>query len=406
MRNGTILALSCCALSGVAACTPQLVDASGDGLLQVVAGISESRSSTGDDAAEPEVVRVADENGTSVLSGRVVARGEYQLFELGAGHAGESWLVTDARVSLGRSPFAVALFDGNFELLRRDAVHADLPLEHVLRADADVLYLGVMPLPGNAGGDFEFEVTHEPGHAIPSAAPQLVWLNFGGASDVSVHARRGLSFGAFEAGMLGPAYADATAEIRAALVATMREDYAGYNVTITTSEEGPAPVEPHATIHFGANDDRLLGLADNVDQYNEDPWQTAVIYVEGFADFAVMGLSVEEMGQMVGNVASHELGHLLGLFHTQAPADVMDTTGTAWDLAGNQLFSRADLEASVFPYGYLNCPQRLAETVGHSATKPLAKAIQPERMARKAGLRALVRQELRGRCATCLHLDD
>ncbi len=249
-------------------------------------------------------------------------------------------------------------------------------------------------------------MTHEAGQAVPPAAPQVVWLNFGGASDVSVHARRGLSFGAFEAGMVGEAYADATAEIKAAIVATMREDYADYNVTLTTSDEGPAPVEPHATMHFGSQDDRLLGLADNVDQYNEDPWQTAVIYVEGFADFAVMGLTVEEMGQMVGNVASHELGHLLGLFHTQIPNDVMDTTGTAWDLAGSQLFSRANLEASVFPYGYANCPQRLTETVGLSAAKPLAKSIQTERMVRKAGLRALVRDQLRGRCATCLHLDD
>ncbi len=49
------------------------------------------------------------------------ARGEYQLFELGVGHTGEVWLVTDARGSARGSPFVVALFDGNFELLRRDA---------------------------------------------------------------------------------------------------------------------------------------------------------------------------------------------------------------------------------------------------------------------------------------------
>jgi hypothetical protein len=111
---------------------------------------------------------------------------------------------------------------------------------------------------------------------------------------------------------------------------------------------------------------------------------------------------------MVGNVASHEFGHLLGLFHTQLPPDLMDTSGTAWDLAGQQAFSRAPLEPSVFPAGFENSPARLAETVGVvpvSEEGRLAKPLATERMIRKAALRRLVKEELPQRCGTCLDLD-
>jgi hypothetical protein len=213
----------------------------------------------------------------------------------------------------------------------------------------------------------------------------------------------------FDAADLGEPYAGATEAVKAAIVAAMREDYAGYNVTVLSSDDGPPPTNgAYATLHFGGYDTRLLGLADNVDQYNADRWQNAIIYVGSFADFSVMGLDAEEMGQMVGNVASHEFGHLLGLFHTSLPEDIMDTTGTAWDLAGDQSFLRGPLEQSVFPVGYENSPQRLAETVGvkpGAKKSDLSKNWNDPRMRRKLALRALVRDELRSRCGTCLHLD-
>ena len=193
-------------------------------------------------------------------------------------------------------------------------------------------------------------------------------------------------------------------------MAAMREDYDGYNIVLMTSDDGPPPAGSCACVHIGGSDGRLLGLADNVDQYNADLGQTAIVYVEGFADFSVMNLTAEEMGQMIGNVASHELGHLLGLFHTAVPADLMDTTGDAWDLADNQSFLRGELEATVFPFGYENSPARLAETLGfttgNAKLSPVTKAESRERMIRKAELRSLVRTELHCRCGNCLNPDE
>ena len=121
----------------------------------------------------------------------------------------------------------------------------------------------------------------------------------------------------------------------------------------------------HAAVHFGYDDPSQLGQADNVDAYNTDPAQHAIVFVERFAEYWTMKLSPPEMGQMIGNTACHELGHLLGLHHTHAADHIMDiSAGDAYDMAGDRNFALADLDRNVFPIGKLNAPQLLAETVG------------------------------------------
>ena len=147
----------------------------------------------------------------------------------------------------------------------------------------------------------------------------------------------------------------------------------------------------------------LLGLADNVDRYNSDPTQTAVVFVRGFEPFEVMQLTPEEMGVMIGNVGSHELGHMLGLYHTREPHEVMDTTGTAWELAANQRFDRAALAMSVFPVGMEDSRMILADTVG---VVPGAVSPEPAFDSPKLGVRMLIRDisefELRSACGLCI----
>lgn len=403
MRLQTLL--SCAAAALCTGCLPQTNNGNDTSdLISVVAGVTDAHDGT----PAATVAGTTADRDTSV-SGRVAGSGDYKLISLGAAEAGEEWAIFDDSGVAGRNSFLLVLLDQNFDLLQRQIVSASTPLTHIIRGDSDTLYLGVAAAYGGSGGDYRLRVRRQAGVDVPVPRRQVVWLNFAGGRDVSVHARTGLSFGVFDAADLGEPYAGATETVKAAIVAAMREDYAGYNVTVLSSDDGPPPTNgAYATLHFGGYDTRLLGLADNVDQYNADRWQNAIIYVSSFADFSVMGLDAEEMGQMIGNVASHEFGHLLGLFHTRLPEDIMDTTGTAWDLAGDQSFLRGPLEQSVFPVGYENSPQRLAETVG---AKPgakkgdLSKNWNDPRMRRKLALRALVRDELRSRCGTCLHLD-
>jgi len=344
---------------------------------------------------------------TSVVSGAVPDGAAFQLVSLGAGDLDEGVRVALRGGVLNRDTLLVVLLDENQNLLQRALVSAGSPLEHVLRYPTETLYLGVAAAPGRTVGSFAFDVQRSPGVGAPAPRPTAVWLNFAGGVGVSVHRRAGITFPEFDAHMCGPAYAGATAAMKAAIVRAVREDYAGYNVAVLTSDDGPPPSTPHATVHFGGSDPRLLGLADSVDRYNVDEWQTAVVYCNGFADFAVMQLSVAEMGQMVGNVASHELGHLLGLYHTRVPTDIMDTTGTAWDLVADQAFTRAALEPSVFPVGFEDSPARLRETVGAGAAK--SEAARPQNAAeaqRKRELRAAVRAALPTRCGNCANPDD
>ncbi len=387
----------------LAGCTPSVVDQPDEGLITAVAGIVETSpllptaSATDGDVGAP--VRFAGTLGSGT---------PYQLIDLGPAAAGDQWTISNLSARLTGDAFLVVFLNEDYDLLRRQVVAGGASLAHIVRQGTPTLYAGIAPAYGANGGSFQMEVGWRGGFDVPQPQPQVVWLNFGGGANVEVHARSGISFGPFDAGALGGQYAGATEVVKAAIVATMREDYAAYNVTLLTSDDSFPPAGAHATVHFGGYDSRLLGLADNVDQYNADPWQHAIIYVESFSDFSVMGLSDQDMGEMVGNVASHELGHLLGLFHTQVPTDIMDTTGTAWDLAGAQAFSRAQLETSVFPVGFEDSPARLAETVGLAAVPDagyLAKPLAAERMMRKAALRRLVREELPTRCGTCLDLD-
>lgn len=241
---------------------------------------------------------------------------------------------------------------------------------------------------------------------MPTPRPQVVYVNFAGGSNVKVHRKDATSFPPFDAEMLGSDYAGATDIIKAEILAALREDFAGYHVIVMSSDEGPPPAGPYSTLHFGGSDPRLLGLADNVDQYNTQLQQNAIIYVKSFEDFSVMRLSDIEIARMVGNVASHECGHLLGLFHTREVSDLMDTTGSAWDLAAAQAFARAELETSVFPFGFANNPRRLEDAVGRHPVDPAAKAAITAKAMRFKELRSLVAEELRHRCGTCLHLDD
>jgi hypothetical protein len=242
------------------------------------------------------------------------------------------------------------------------------------------------------------------GYDVPATQPQTVYLNFGAGAGVLVHLHSPVSFDPFDAAMTGAPYVGKTAEMKAAIVAAMRADYSRYNLTFVTSDE-VQPSGAYTTVHFGGVDNSLLGLADDVDSYNKEQTQSAIVFVESFSLYQNMGLTVDEMALMIANVASHELGHLLGLYHTKAPNDLMDTTGTAWDLAGDQAFLRAELEASVFPTGMEDSPALLERTLGLSPSAAAKLALRPVRGPMYRLLRDFTRQELRHTCGTCAHLD-
>ncbi len=387
-------------------CAEQVFDA-GDGDI-VTAVMAAADAQPPDDSADNTSDGSDDSapgpaSGTWYFSGQV-ASGDYQLYELGPGRAGDRWTVSASGLMSG--PFVVVLFDANHNLLMRTYLTYSQPLVHVLRADTDDLYLGVMPPSGQAGGTYRLKATLKGGQPVPPPRPQVVWLNFGGASGVSVHGQEPISFAAFDGAAIDPdLYAGTTDEIKAAIVAAMREDYAGYNVQIISSDEAPQPAGAVSIVHFGGSSPGLLGLADSVDNYNADQTQAAVVYIESFAPYRTMRLTPEEMGVMIANVASHELGHLLGLYHTVNHSDLMDSTGSAWDLAGQQDFVGGALEPTVFATGYEDAPTLLLQTVGPDPQSAKSSATLKTHTGRFRAIRAVVEQDLAHTCGTCLDID-
>ncbi|MBN2447618.1 MAG: matrixin family metalloprotease [Phycisphaerae bacterium] len=383
-----------------------------DTLVGDVAGATASTTSTSDSASSSAVTPSpaafasdAQSQSAATFRGEVYGSDDYRLYNLGAAYAGEQWTVK--RTAWGDEDFTVVLFDQNYDMLYRSVLGSSGSLTHVLREGVDNLYVAFARSSSSAGGAFEFEANYLSGAAVPAPRTQVVYLNFEGTSNLTVNRRTGISFPPFDAAMLGDEYAGQTQEIKDIILAEMQRDYAAYDVQIISSDDGP-PSGTYSIVHFGGDGAGLLGLADNVDKYNSNQTQNAAVFVNSYSLYWTMKLSTVEMGQMVSNTASHELGHLLGLYHTEDPEELMDTTGSAWDLVEDQQFKQAPLHDTVFPFGYENTPKLLLQTVGPrpggaldvDKSEDVAKSIS------RAKIREFMKQELPSRCGNCLHLDD
>jgi len=339
------------------------------------------------------------------VAGEVIGKGMYQLYELGPALTGEQWsLSADLYAATG---FTVVLFDDNYDMLARGIVRAGNPLSHVLREDVATLRVGVAPTSTSNGGAFSFRAALTGTTGVPAPRTQVVYLDFGGAAGLTVHSRRDIAFGPFNSGLVGDAYANDTEYFCRTIVDEVRRDYAGYDVIVWSSLDGPPPAAVHSVVHFGADGRGLLGLADSVDQYNVNLNQRAIVFTNSFSLYSGMRLSARQMAQIMPNTASHELGHLWGLYHTADPQHLMDTTGNVWDLVANQQFQRAPLEPTVFPYGQQNTPKLLTQIVGlNAATAEAAKGELLEKALDRKMVRDLLASELPCRCGNCLNPDE
>ncbi|MCH7704917.1 MAG: matrixin family metalloprotease, partial [Planctomycetes bacterium] len=74
--------------------------------------------------------------------------------------------------------------------------------------------------------------------------------------------------------------------------------------------------------------------------------------------------SAQALGVAIGNVASHEAGHLLGLNHVNDDAALMDDRSAADVFLSDQEFKEAPLSNDIMVIGTQDAVLLLDETVG------------------------------------------
>lgn len=263
----------------------------------------------------------------------------------------------------------IGIFDSNEELF---ALNDDVDFEagliesavdEVVTTANSKFFLAVSKFSsGNAGGAYTGTVEIRRSDPIPPRPIQVLILDFNGGT-VTIPSEGTITVGAFDAANIDPTYSGLTAQIKATIAATVRSNFSGYGITVLTTDDAGLPASNFSTMLFGGFSQTKFGIAENVDQGNRDCCDDGIVYTDDFDKPFATRPSADGIAIAIGNVASHEAGHLLGLNHTADILDLMDTTGTASTLLGDQNFKTAPLSTSIFPMGKQNGPAMLARVI-------------------------------------------
>lgn len=314
-----------------------------------------------------ESVEISDQ--PQAISGRISGGGDIDVYDLGPLEPGDRIIVDMAADDSLAA--AMALFDdAGSALLVNDHRNVYLGrsgpfIDVVIRRPSQSCFVALTSTPGyDSTGEYVLTAFNEYPTPIPSPREDVILLDFDRETNVRIGNRSAIDVPAFDAAEISSEYDGATDEMTARIVAHVREDFAAYGVTILSTSEGAEYDAAMSRVHFGTFDEALLGVAEGVDEYNAASGQEAIVFTDTFAAFMPLHPSVAEMAQAVANVASHEIGHLLGLIHTNNPDDLMDVTASLSELMLDQEFAMSPIYTAVFPLGYQDSVQSLLDAVG------------------------------------------
>lgn len=309
------------------------------------------------------------DNQTLAFTGNI-SDGTPAVFDLGAVSPGDRVMVeVDAADGSTLDP-VIAIFDENQELfslsddINTDAGNFNSAIDDVVAQPSSKFYLAVTKFfLDSSGGAFSASVTIERGGKVKTPAVQTLLLNFAGGP-ATIKSEGSFDLDPFDAADIDPAYTGDTAAIKQTIVDTVKENFSPFGIVIVTTDENPTLTPgTYSTIHFGAFSPTKFGVADNVDIGNLDYCDDGIIFTNGFDNPFAKRPSVTGIGVAIGNVASHEAGHLLGLSHVADITALMDNTGSASTLLADQNFKTATLSPSVFPIGEQNAPAILDRVI-------------------------------------------
>lgn len=299
-----------------------------------------------------------------------------QVFDLGPVGVGDRLFLSFAvppelkeRFDPGRGvPYSLMLLDENSEIFAWYQRRTDEDFVLFARETRLIVSRPTISLKVVVDGGIGINVRIQRAAQAPDPRQQRVFIDFrgSGAIPVQIGDEAPLVVPQFNARDLNPAWGTAeTTAIKQAVVDRVRELYAAYDVVITSSEDGP-PAPPYQTLYIGGFHPFLAGTADYSDPRNDTAGGFGVIYATSIGD-AFFGSSAATVGLAIGTATAHEIGHLLGLRHTDSVSDLMGRSISLTD--PGLAFESARVSAleqlpGLPPLGIQNAPVLLQDTVG------------------------------------------
>ena len=312
-----------------------------------------------------------DAAGRADFAGTVQSVGDVDVYDLGAVAQGQRIAVEVRAVSGSRLDAVAALLNADLELIDYsddedyDAGRLDSVIDHVVRHDTDHCYLGITNSGfGRSSGGYTATLQILDGASVPEPEGQPVLLDFDGAT-VTIPGDRTHYIGPFDAGEIDSRLDGRDDEAKEEIRDELEDRYSAYDIDFFTTDDAVLPDEgTYTRLVFGGESDSTFGIAQTVDHYNVDPTDEAIIFTDDWTDPFYVRPSTDALLTSIGNVAAHELGHLLGLEHTANDVSLMDSAGSADTILVPQEFMLAPLEDQIFPFGWQDAVELLLDILG------------------------------------------
>lgn len=320
------------------------------------------------------VFAIFDTGGQARLQGTVSVFEDLDVFALGPLARGTGITVDTDTSALGSNlDVSVALFDADFRLVNnnddRAVTDLDALMDWVVYNDSDEYYLVVshsaFAATGTFTGGYTVNVQLTADQPVPAPTPQTLLLNFDGATVTNVTSDV-QQITPFDAGSISQSYAGMTESMKQDIVASVRENFEGFDIEIITSDDPPpAGGTQVSEMYLGGFSETTFGIAESVDLYNFNRCDDGIIFTESFSprQFGFTP-SAAALAVAIGNVTAHEAGHLLGLNHVDDDDALMDDVSPAAALLADQEFMSAPVSDDIIPIGFQDSVFLLSDIVG------------------------------------------
>lgn len=309
-----------------------------------------------------------DSDGKADLTASRIGGSSVSFFKIGDLAAGDR-IVVDVRTASGDLDPVAGIFNANEDIIAfnddRVVDGSNLnPLIDIVLRESDSVFVGVTPFPGaGTSGTFRVIVNITRNVGVPTPSGQTVYFNWAGGNNITVPNVGTFDLAAFSAADVG-LNATQTTQLKSRVEAIVAERYNGLKITFLSSDRDPKPATAHTTVHFGGFNRAAFAISEQIDTFNADQSDDTIVFTESFNGAFSRSPLLEPMAVAMGNTTAHEIGHLLGLIHTKAASDLMDTTGGNDSILLNQEFERAPLDDSVFPTGFQDSFELLSWILG------------------------------------------